>query len=219
MYLGIVTGTVVASRKAEGLAGTKLLLVQPVDEHGAHVGDIQAAVDRVQAGVGDLVYLVGSREAALACDPWFVPVDAAIVGIVDGIDVPRAAKARHMLVEPPDFDADNDNLRFHRRRDALRESRQVTHGLHATPKIVEPSPLTEHGGGELHHARATYSKDPGAQGLDRDRLETSELLIHQAAEIANARLALLPRDDPRGGVGFSTPPQRALEQAEDGDDR
>ncbi len=94
MYLGIVKGTVVAERKAEGLAGAKLLLVQPVDEHGAAVGDIQAAVDRVQAGVGDLVYLVGSREAALACDPWFVPVDAAIVGIVDGLDTPRPAKVR-----------------------------------------------------------------------------------------------------------------------------
>src|SRR3954462_10617410 len=93
MYLGIVKGTVVAERKAEGLAGTKLLLVQPVDEHGAPVGDVQAAVDRVQAGEGDLVYLVGSREAALACDPWFVPVDAAIVGIVDGIDVPRSDSA------------------------------------------------------------------------------------------------------------------------------
>ena len=45
----------------------------------------------MQAGEGDLVYLVGSREAALACDPWFVPVDAAIVGIVDGVDVPRPA--------------------------------------------------------------------------------------------------------------------------------
>ena len=82
--------SVVAERKAAGLEGTKLLLVQPVDEHGAAVGDIQAAVDRVQAGVGDLVYLVGSREAALACDPWFVPVDAAIVGIVDGVDAPKA---------------------------------------------------------------------------------------------------------------------------------
>lgn len=86
MYLGIVKGTVVADRKAAGLEGTKLLLVQPVDEHRAPVGDVQAAVDRVQAGVGDLVYLVGSREAALACEPWFVPVDAAIVGIVDGVD-------------------------------------------------------------------------------------------------------------------------------------
>jgi ethanolamine utilization protein EutN len=92
MYLGIVKGTVIAERKAAGLEGKKLLLVQPVDEHGAAVGEVQAAVDTVQAGDGDLVYLVGSREAALACDPWFVPVDAAIVGIVDGIDV--AARAR-----------------------------------------------------------------------------------------------------------------------------
>lgn len=88
MYLGIVTGTVVAERKASGLEGKKILLVQPVDEHKKPVGDVHAAVDTVQAGVGDLVYLVGSREAALACDPWFVPVDAAIVGIVDGVDVP-----------------------------------------------------------------------------------------------------------------------------------
>lgn len=85
MYLGIVKGTVVANRKAEGLAGTKLLLVQPVDEQQRPVGDVQVAVDTVQAGDGDFVYLVGSREAALALDPFFVPVDAAIVGIVDGV--------------------------------------------------------------------------------------------------------------------------------------
>jgi len=88
MYLGIVTGTVVAERKASGLEGKKILLVQPVDERGDKLGDVQAAIDTVQAGVGDLVYLVGSREAALALDPWFVPVDAAIVGIVDGMDTP-----------------------------------------------------------------------------------------------------------------------------------
>jgi len=88
MYLGIVTGTVVAERKTSGLEGKKILLVQPVDEHRKPLGDVQAAIDTVQAGVGDLVYLVGSREAALACDPWFVPVDAAIVGIVDGVSTP-----------------------------------------------------------------------------------------------------------------------------------
>ena len=85
MYLGIVKGTIVASQKAAGLEGTKILLVQPVNERQEPVGDLQAAIDRVQAGEGDFVYLVGSREAALACDPWFVPVDAAIVGIVDGV--------------------------------------------------------------------------------------------------------------------------------------
>jgi ethanolamine utilization protein EutN len=92
MYLGIVKGTIVADRKASGLEGKKIMLVQPVDESGAPTGDPQGAIDTVQAGVGDLVYLVGSREAALACDPNFVPVDAAIVGIVDGLDVPRPAK-------------------------------------------------------------------------------------------------------------------------------
>ena len=44
-------------------------------------------MDTVSAGRGELVYLVGSREAALALDPWFVPVDAAVVGIVDSVDV------------------------------------------------------------------------------------------------------------------------------------
>ena len=85
MYLGRVIGTVVAERKYEGLEGKKLLVVEPIDHHGKPTRDPEVAVDTVRAGQGDLVYLVGSREAALACDPWFVPVDAAIVGIVDDI--------------------------------------------------------------------------------------------------------------------------------------
>jgi ethanolamine utilization protein EutN len=85
MYLGEVRGTVVATQKYEGLAGAKLLLVQPVNRYRRAVGGPEVAVDTVQAGVGDFVFLVGSREAALALDPWFVPVDAAIVGIVDAV--------------------------------------------------------------------------------------------------------------------------------------
>ncbi len=85
MYLGRVIGTVVATQKAEGLEGKKLLVVTPLDHKLARAGGDQVAVDTVRAGHGDLVYLVGSREAALACDPWFVPVDAAIVGIVDDV--------------------------------------------------------------------------------------------------------------------------------------
>jgi ethanolamine utilization protein EutN len=93
MYLGVVTGTVVASRKAAGLEGQKLLLVQPLDDTGRSTGDVQVAVDTVAAGVGDQVYLVGSREAALALTPWFVPVDAAIVGIVDEVHTPERSAA------------------------------------------------------------------------------------------------------------------------------
>jgi ethanolamine utilization protein EutN len=86
MYLGRVIGSVVATRKSEGLEGKKLLLVTPLNHKLERVGDDQVAVDTVRAGRGDLVYLVGSREAALALDPWFVPVDAAIVGIVDDVN-------------------------------------------------------------------------------------------------------------------------------------
>ncbi len=89
MYLGRVIGTVVATQKYEGLEGKKLLLVTPLDHALARAGEDHVAVDTVRAGDGDLVYLVGSREAALALDPWFVPVDAAIVGIVDDIDAAR----------------------------------------------------------------------------------------------------------------------------------
>lgn len=87
MYLGQVIGTVVASRKIEGLEGTKLLLVQPLDEDRQPVGAKEVAVDTVRAGTGDFVFLVGSREAALGLDPSFVPVDATIVGIIDDLQV------------------------------------------------------------------------------------------------------------------------------------
>jgi ethanolamine utilization protein EutN len=85
VYLGKVVGTVVAERKIEGLAAQKLLLVQPLDHLQKPAGALEVAVDTVRAGPGDLVFLVGSREAALALEPSFVPVDAAVVGIVDRV--------------------------------------------------------------------------------------------------------------------------------------
>ena len=86
MYLGRVIGTVVATRKYEGLEGAKLLVVTPLDHTLKATRAPEVAVDTVRAGVGDLVFLVGAREAALALEPTFVPVDAAIVGIVDDVN-------------------------------------------------------------------------------------------------------------------------------------
>lgn len=87
MYLGQVIGTVVASKKVKGLEAQRLLVVQPLDHHQKPSGPPEVAVDTVSASPKSLVYLVGSREASLACDPWFVPVDAAIVGLVDEVDL------------------------------------------------------------------------------------------------------------------------------------
>ena len=83
MYLGRVVGTVVAQTKYEGLEGQRLLLIQPLDHQQQPTSGLEVAVDTVRAGPRDLVFLVGSREAALALQTSFVPVDAAVVGIVD----------------------------------------------------------------------------------------------------------------------------------------
>ncbi len=85
MYLARVIGTVVASVKAEGLEGCKLLLVQPLDREDRPRGEPVVACDQAQAGEGDRVMCVSSREAALAMPDTFVPVDAAIVGVVDQV--------------------------------------------------------------------------------------------------------------------------------------
>lgn len=88
MQLGLVRGIVVATVKSEGLKGVKFLIVQPLDKRQQPVGDPVVAADGVyMAGPGELVYFVASREAAEALDPRFVPVDHAIVGIVDEVSV------------------------------------------------------------------------------------------------------------------------------------
>ncbi len=88
MLLGKVVGTAVCTVKYPGMEGLKLLLVQPVNKHLEHVGAVQVAVDVVMAGVGDLCMMVRSREAALAMPSVkFVPVDLALVGVVDELHV------------------------------------------------------------------------------------------------------------------------------------
>lgn len=87
MQLARVTGTLVASVKAEGLEGVKLLIVQPLDRRLQPDGEPVVAADGVHmAGPGELVYVVGAREASQALPNTFVPVDHAIVGIVDAVE-------------------------------------------------------------------------------------------------------------------------------------
>jgi ethanolamine utilization protein EutN len=88
MNLGRVIGTVVATVKAEGLEGVKFLLVQPLDKHQRDTGTPVVAADALaMAGPDELVYYVASREAAEAMQERFVPVDHAIVGLVDHVSL------------------------------------------------------------------------------------------------------------------------------------
>ncbi len=95
MKFARVIGTLVATQKYEGLEGVKFLVVQPLDSELDPQGRPTIAADATaQAGPGELVFVVGSREAAQAMPVLFVPVDLAITGIVDQVDIERGAR-RH----------------------------------------------------------------------------------------------------------------------------
>jgi microcompartment protein CcmK/EutM len=87
VQLGRVIGTVVATRKDERLQGAKLLVVRTQDPHGKDEASYLVAVDTVDAGVSDRVLVVTGSSARMAAGLKDVPVDAAIVGVVDAVEV------------------------------------------------------------------------------------------------------------------------------------
>ena len=88
MLFGRVRGTAVCTMKYPGTEGLKLLVVQPLNKDLEPVGALQVAADAVGAGAGELCVMVRSREATLALPQVkFVPIDLALVGIVDELQV------------------------------------------------------------------------------------------------------------------------------------
>ena len=88
MQLARVVGTVVSTQKHATFEGAKLLLVQPLALNDAPRGTALLAVDSVGAGVDERVLIVmEGRAAGEALGRKGAPVDAAIVGIVDRVDV------------------------------------------------------------------------------------------------------------------------------------
>jgi microcompartment protein CcmK/EutM len=92
MLLGKIVGTDVATIKTPELTGVKLLVVQLLNKNLEPIGNLQVAADATQAGYGDIVFMVRAREAAMALENTFVPVDLAAIGVVDTVDVDRSLK-------------------------------------------------------------------------------------------------------------------------------
>jgi ethanolamine utilization protein EutN len=93
MFLAIVEGAVVATKKDPAMSGQKLMLLRPqlVDEKdptqfrpGANT---IVAVDSVGAGLGEMVMFTQGSSARLAPNMKAAPIDAVIIGIVDSVDV------------------------------------------------------------------------------------------------------------------------------------
>ena len=87
MILAQIVGTVVATRKDERLLSSKLLIARPMDPRGKAEGAYLVAVDTVDAGMGETVLIVSGSSARMAAGLKDCPVDAAVVGIVDTVQV------------------------------------------------------------------------------------------------------------------------------------
>ncbi len=87
MLLAKIVGTVVATRKDPRLVSNKLLVVRPMDPRGKAEGGYLVAVDTVDAGVGETVLVVSGSSARMAAGLKDCPVDAAVVGIIDTIEM------------------------------------------------------------------------------------------------------------------------------------
>ncbi|GIN61688.1 ethanolamine utilization protein EutN [Robertmurraya siralis] len=87
MYVGLVLGSVVATRKSEELVGKKLLIVQQVNPKDGNLGAFEVAVDSVGAGTGEHVLVTKGQPAMYVFGTTPSCIDSAIVGIVDSMEV------------------------------------------------------------------------------------------------------------------------------------
>lgn len=94
MQVGRVVGTLVATRKDERLVGTKLLVVRIMDPGFKEEQGYVVAVDTVNAGAGDRVLVVAGSSARLAQGMKDAPIDSAIIGVIDQVEMTRHPAAK-----------------------------------------------------------------------------------------------------------------------------
>lgn len=87
MLMGKVVGTVVSTQKDEGMVGFKLLIVQNVDVNMKLTNSYTITCDAVGAGLGEMVIVVQGSSARLTDQTKNRPVDAAVVCIVDTVEI------------------------------------------------------------------------------------------------------------------------------------
>jgi ethanolamine utilization protein EutN len=93
MLIGKVVGDIVATQKTPSHVGRKILLVQPLQLDGSDRGEAVLALDSVDAGVGDRVLLVTEGFSAMtAVGRPNSPIDMAVIGIIDTVDLIEGAK-------------------------------------------------------------------------------------------------------------------------------
>ena len=86
MFLAKVVGKIVSTTKDEGLNGKKILIIAPIDMNGAVTGKEIVSIDSVGAGIGDQVLVTEGSVSMYAFGENQIPIDSAIVAIIDTIE-------------------------------------------------------------------------------------------------------------------------------------
>lgn len=87
MKFGKIIGRVISTQKVESFEGLKLVLVQPLNEELKKAGTALVAVDTLSADIGQIIYYETSKEASRIIEREMNPCDAAIMGIIDEINI------------------------------------------------------------------------------------------------------------------------------------
>lgn len=87
MIIGKVVGHIVSTQKDSRLIGFKLLTVQPLKSKDVYNEEIIVAVDAVGAGIGETVLLASGSAARYSVGKFDIPIDSAIIGIIDTLDI------------------------------------------------------------------------------------------------------------------------------------
>src|ERR687896_438266 len=87
MFLGKVVGTVWSTKKTPDLEGVRFLIVHPLDLDKEPTKNIVVVADRLGAGVGEVVMCAYGKAARSAIGNQDMSIEAAVVGIVDTIDL------------------------------------------------------------------------------------------------------------------------------------
>jgi ethanolamine utilization protein EutN len=99
MFLGKVVGTVWSTKKTPDLEGVRFLIVHPIDLDKEPTRNIVVVADRLGAGVGEVVLCAYGKAARSAVGDQEMSIEAAVVGIIDRVDVQEDIARSDELIE------------------------------------------------------------------------------------------------------------------------
>jgi microcompartment protein CcmK/EutM len=99
MFLGKVVGTVWSTKKTPDLEGVKFLIVHPIDLDKEPTKNIVVVADRLGAGIGEVVLCAYGKAARTAVGNQEMAIEAAVVGIIDRMDIQDDIARSDELVE------------------------------------------------------------------------------------------------------------------------